>query len=123
MAAEYDWEMHRHDSKNFTVTVKDSADVVVSLLGASEITFAASKKTDTGFSGTAALTKKLSVGDAEVEITDAVNGVCVVKLVPADTDSMKGEYYYEVELIDSSSDVGTVLTGTLTILKDLVLNP
>jgi hypothetical protein len=122
MANEFDWEMHRHDNKNLIVTVKDSSDNIVDLTGATEVTFAAAKKTSTGFSSTTAITKRLSVGITEVELTDALNGVLVVKLGISDTTNLKGEYYYEVEVIDSASDVGTVLTGTLTILKDLVTN-
>lgn len=123
MANEFDWEMHRNDHKNLIVTVKDSNDAVVDLTGATEITFAAAKLTTKGFSTSTAITKKLSIGASEVELTDAANGEFTVKLVPADTTSLSGEYYYECEVIDSGSEVGTVLIGKLTITKDLILNP
>ena len=87
------------------------------------MTFAAAKKTNTGFSTTTAITKKLSGGSTQVELTDAENGKFTVFIATGDTSGLKGEYYYECEVIDSLNEVGTVLTGTLTILKDLVVNP
>ena len=122
MANEFDWNMHRGDHKNLIVSVLDSNGNIVDLSGANEVTFAAAKKTSTGFSTTTAITKKMSLGSDQVELTDAENGKFTVKLVTADTTGLKGEYYYECEVIDSLNEVGTVLVGTLTIEKDLVSN-
>jgi len=122
-APEFDWDMHSGDHKNLVVTVKNSAGAIVPLTGALEVKFQMSKKTDTGFSSTVALSKALSAGITEIELTDPVNGVMAIKFVPADTGALKGEYYYEIEVEDATNNVATVLIGTLTILKDLVTNP
>lgn len=122
-APEVDFTMHRNDTVHYTVTVKDSAGDAVSLVGAQEITFAmAKKKSDGSFSSTTALTKTMTEGG--VVVTDAANGVCRVDIDSNDTESLTpAEYYYEVEVIDSGGAVGTVLIGTITLLKDLILNP
>jgi hypothetical protein len=121
-AAQADFESHRSDTINYVITVEDSAGGIVSLLGASEITFSAAKqKSDGTFGSTAALVKTMTGGG--IVVTDALNGVCQVELVTDDTKGMAPAlYYYEVELIDASGDVGTVLIGTWTLTKDLITN-
>jgi hypothetical protein len=122
-APEVDWAMHRNDDVVFVVTVKDSAGSAVTLAGASGIEFAMSKKkADGSFSSTAVVTKSLGTG---ITVTDAANGICEVALDSDDTESLKApqDYYYEVEVTDSSGDIATVLIGTVSLKKDLILNP
>lgn len=53
-------------------------------------------------------------------ITDAVNGVCTVTLSPADTASLSGTFYHELEVTDAAANVSTVTYGSFVIEKDSV---
>lgn len=57
--------------------------------------------------------------DTAVQITDAANGKLAVDLDNADTDGLAdtdvSDYYYEIELTDSSGSSHTVTVGTITI--------
>lgn len=51
-----------------------------------------------------------------VTITDGLNGICTVALVPADTSTLTpGIYYHEAEVTDADGNVNTVLTGEYTL--------
>ena len=63
-----------------------------------------------------AITKSVAV--TEIEITDAGNGLIEVHLVPADTDALAGNYYHELEGVDSGSKKVTLAFGTATIIRD-----
>lgn len=116
-APEYDFEMHQGDTKRLTVTVKDPAGAVVSLVGAQSIKWWVAKTVRS----TVRLIEK-SVGSGIV-VTNAAGGVITITLSPANTVAVSGSYYHELEVIDSAGDIGTVLRGTLTIHRALVTNP
>lgn len=51
-------------------------------------------------------------GDTEIEMTDPTNGICLLKIVPANTQDMPaGNYVFDVEIIHS-------VYGTKTPIKD-----
>lgn len=61
----------------------------------------------------AVLTKTLASG---ITITSGLLGQFTVSLTPANTVSLTpGVYYHEVEVIDETGNVSTVLTGHITI--------
>ena len=100
------------DHKDLVITIKNSAGTVVDITGVTLKWILAAAP------GEAALVTKLSPDD--VEITDGQNGVCKVHLIPADTASLAGVYYHEMELTDTSSNVSTTHTGYGDIVADLV---
>lgn len=86
--------------------------------------------------GTVRMTAKWSVSDAdddavfqlsstipsEIEVTSAVDGEILVTIASALTDSLpyrKVELPYDIQFVDVSGNVYTVLYGTLTIVPDV----
>lgn len=67
--------------------------------------------------GPPALTKTTSDG---ITITNAAGGICTVSITAADSALLEEEYYHEMQVTDVSSNVSTVLTGTLTVTRDLI---
>jgi hypothetical protein len=116
-APEQDFEMHQGDSKRLLVTVKTPAGAVVSLVGAQSIKWWVAKRVT---SSVRLLEKSVGSG---ITVTNAAGGLLTIALNPADTKAVSGDYYHELEVIDSAGDIGTVLRGTVTILRALVTNP
>ena len=107
------FEMFQGDSKDLVVTVSDAAGQPVDLTGAS-IKWRAAPAVD---SAVATISKATGSG---IVITDAVAGEFTVSLVPADTQTLDGEFYHEAQVTDAAGAVSTVLSGHLTILPALI---
>jgi hypothetical protein len=63
-----------------------------------------------------------ATGGFGITITDAANGLATIALVPANTNSLpyhEVRLYYDIQLLDSGSNVSTLLTGTLIVLPDI----
>ena len=85
-----------------------------------ELRWALSQSDALGNYSTTPVLEKTTTGGGIVK-TDASNGECEVTLVSADTVALAaGIYYFELEVVDGSSEVVTVATGTITILADVV---
>ena len=65
---------------------------------------------------TTSLVSKTS-GAGEITLTDTT---VTVTLVPADTDSLDGSYYHELEVVDTTGAVLTGFTGTFIVEVDLI---
>jgi hypothetical protein len=103
------FEMFSGDSKLLIVDTLDQADAVVDITGAT-ISMVISKRV-----GSSVLVTKAGT------ITDGVNGVFQVDLAPADTASLNGVHYFEMQMTDVSARVSTVVFGSLTIKRDAVV--
>ena len=106
-----DFEMHSGDTKEITITVTDSVGSIVVLAGT---IIAWGLYTAPGVS-TATVTKTTTAGDIAIS-----GNTCVFTLAPADTTSLTGRYYHELEVTDASGVVETTTTGWITILVDTV---
>jgi len=53
--------------------------------------------------------------DSRFSITDGPNGTLQAELDSSDTESLRGDYYYEIELTDGSGETHTVTTGEITV--------
>jgi hypothetical protein len=118
LAPTLDFEMHQGDTKRLRVSVVDSDGAAVSLVGAQSIKWWAAKKV----TSTVRLLEK-SVASGSITVLDAAGGVLSIPILPADTAAITGDYYHELEVIDSAGDIGTVLIGTMTVARALVTNP
>jgi hypothetical protein len=110
---QYDFEMHSGDTLTLNVTVQDAAGVAVDLTGAT-CTFGLSKQDAEG------MPKGSSLASPAVTIVNAASGNVSVAIAPTDTESLAGDYYHELQVVDASANVSTVLYGTATIQKDLL---
>ena len=99
------------DEKTWTVTIKDDAGSTVNIAGAT-----LSWKIAEGKDATADITKTNGSG---IAITDGPNGVLTLTLDEADTASLVGDYYHEIQAVDGSGVTQTMLRGTLRIERTL----
>lgn len=60
-----------------------------------------------------------AVGDG-ITVTDATGGLFTVTLDPADTATITGSFYFEVEIVDSFGNVSTPRTGEIAITPGLI---
>jgi len=96
------------------VTVKDAAGAVVNITGATGA-FGIGKLDSSGNP------KGSSLAAPAVAVTDGAAGTLSVTLVPANTAPLSGDYWHELQLTDAAGKVSTVLYGTLSVQKDLVV--
>ena len=113
-----DITMHSGDTRNIVITIVDSTSTAVPLGSVTDLTWALSKKASDSVTprGAAIVTKAIATG---ITVTDAPNGVISIILTPADTASLAGEYYHELQMTFGAA-VSTVLFGKVTISKDLI---
>lgn len=67
--------------------------------------------------GVVLLRKSTNEGNASVEITDALNGKCVIKMQPKDTNWIYGTFRHHVNIVDENGHEETVLTGKIDIFR------
>lgn len=114
LGANSDFSMHSGDDLTLSVTVKDAAGAVVDVTGATGV-FGIGKTDSNGEP------KGAPLAEPVVAVEDGPNGVLSVTIVPANTADLAGDYWYELELTGADTKVSTVLYGTLTVQKDLVV--
>jgi len=107
-AVAQNFTMHAGDSKSISITVDGH-----NLQGASVI-FKAARAVD---SSEVMITKSSGSG---IQITGTGNSVISIALQPADTQTMEGKYYFEVEVTDVDGRVSTVTTGRMVVLQTLI---
>jgi hypothetical protein len=57
---------------------------------------------------------------AEINVVDPKDGEVYIYLDPADTETMAGRYYHELEMEDVSGMVSTLMNGYLDIARDSI---
>jgi len=76
------------------------------------------------FSTTPVLEKKSQVaqtetGGNEIDFSGTGNNQADVQLINADTDTLAGEYYQELEGFDANGEGVVLATGTITIIRNV----
>ena len=99
------------DSPRLVFPVTDSAGVAVDLTGMTARWVLAPTR------GATPVIDKTS-GGGGVVITDAVNGRLRVELSPTETEPLRGRYFHELELTDSTGIVSTAAQGWIYIGPD-----
>lgn len=105
-------EIFRRDYKTFTVTVKDSAGVVVDLTDYDAKFTAKLKSTDDDIHA--------KIGPVDGTISVPATGVISFTLTSTDTNIPAGTYYFDVQ-ISKTGDVKTVAYGKLIIIQDITV--
>ena len=106
------------DTRTLNYTLVDSANAPLNLSGVTTVKWGMSKLKDDGtFSTTPVVNKSLSSG---ITITGVSTGELSVSLLPADTATLAGNFYHELEIAIGADTVFTVSTGKATIVKDLL---
>lgn len=117
MTANVTVTMTQGDDKTLTVTVQDSNGSPISLNAAQSIKYKVARRVT---STTFVIEKSLGSGIALV--TDGSDGKLRVTLDGVDTESLKGDYFYEIEIKDSTGKFATPLQGTMTINAAMIRN-
>jgi len=100
----------------FTVDDADNPPAIKDLTGAT-IIWVLSKS-----QGSVPLITKSAIG-TEILVPTPANGILQVIIVPADTDALKGGFWHELEITDSSGKVHTSAYGTFYIEPDTIVPP
>lgn len=100
--------------QRFTVTDEDIDGSPAKNLTGFTVKWALARIDDAGTYLTTPVLEKTAV------LTDAANGICEVTLAPADTTSLFGTFYFELEATDGSSNPVVVGTGRLVINRNVV---
>lgn len=116
MASEADIEVSAGDDNIFEVSVQDQNGDPKTLVGAQAIRWWVARKVT---SSARVIEKALASG---ITVTDPAGGVLQIAIDADDTEGLKGDYYHELEVVDSSGKVQTVLIGTVTVVRTLITN-
>ena len=105
-----DFDMYAGDDQNIGITIKDALGGNMNLTDVNAIQWIMKKY---ALSSGSLIEKNVGSG---VTILTAASGEVRVELYSADTQSVTpGPYYHEMRVKDSSNNISTVLTGTMTI--------
>jgi hypothetical protein len=97
------FSVYSGNNKDITLTIKDEAGNTLPLNGATLRWMMTN--------GTTTVTK---------QYPNLSGNSCTIKLVPADTEGLSGNFKHEAELTDSLGNVSTVVTGTVSVIKTLL---
>jgi hypothetical protein len=102
------------DTEEITITVTDGSGDPVNCTGATIVYGLDTEE----FGGTPLVSKTTTNGDFSIGGDD--NNEVTFTLEPSDTEGLDGTYYHEAEMVDTSSDVATLMTGKVVIKGDMV---
>lgn len=103
--------MFSGDSKSLVVSIVDDSDVAVDVSTATTIKYWLAKNAS---SESAEFSKAVGSGIAVATST------VTVTIDAADTESLVGNYYHELEITDAVGLVYTAFSGRVTITKDVI---
>jgi hypothetical protein len=106
--------MYKGNTQNLAVTVKNSDGSIKDLSSASATFVLYNDATKVVY------VTKLTPSD--IVITNPTGGILVVKMVPADTSTLKAGpwYHYEVEVKDAGNNESTVISGNFTLWESVI---
>jgi hypothetical protein len=102
--------MFAGDTKQIRVTITDSAGDPVTLAGAT-----VKYKISARIRGEILVAKQ--TGGSGITVS---SNVATISLAPADTQSLSGAFFHELEVTDTFGNVSTVFQDTINISKDLI---
>ena len=110
------------DTKKIVVSIKDANgnSVDIANLQSAKFSIVEAPSGRANYNATPKFVKTISDG---ITVLDDANGVLQIILVSADTQALVGDYYYELEIIDSGGDVTTVLSDLMKIRPTIIPNP
>jgi hypothetical protein len=101
------------DDRVFTFTFYDETKTVINLTSCALYSTVKVNKIDTD--AMAKISKTLSI------TAPATNGIATLTFVPADTQYLSGLYYWDVQLVDASSKVTTLINDILEVVPDVTI--
>jgi len=105
-------EIVRRDNREFTFYLYDSDGLLYDLSGCS--LYATAK---ISYEDTDALAKILKT----LSVAYPLTGKAILSLIPSDTQYLLGNYYFDLQLVDSMSRVRTILRTILKVTPDYTI--
>lgn len=102
----------RGDSRNIDVTIKDADGAAIDITGGT-VFFTVNASDDPSDDTAAVITKDVT------SHTDAANGLSRIALTASDTEVDAGEYYYDIQYVDSGGNVSSREKGELVVESDI----
>jgi hypothetical protein len=96
------------------ITVRDNADAIVNLTGAT-VRFAAARTP----TGAAVIDSAASPATAVAVVQDGPNGLVRVTMTDTNTDPLQGDYYYEIKVTDVGGLEAVVTRGWMSFAENL----
>lgn len=107
--------------QRFTITDEDQAGSPAKDLTGLTIKWALSRIGSGGEFNTTPIVEKTSDNPGEIDLVGpATDGIVDVTLVEADTLTLQGKFYFELEVFDATPEGVVVTTGELTINRNVV---
>lgn len=103
----------RRDDKVITFTFYDENGDAINLTGCALYTTVKQSRDDTDANAKIASTLTIA--------TPATSGVATWTIVPADTQYLKGLYFWDVQLKDSSSKISTIINDMIEVVEDVTI--
>jgi hypothetical protein len=117
-APELDFDIYTLDTGKVAISIVDENGTAFSLIGAQKIRWWVAKKVTT----TPLIEKSANPGGG-ITVVSAPGGLIEINIASSDTANLKGDYYHELEVVDSAGNIQTVLVGTMTVLRALITDP
>lgn len=113
MATDVMIDMVRNDDRTFTLTFTDENGTAIDITGYTVFFTVKSAKSD--LDAAAKIAKTWSAH------SDPTNGITTFALEPADTTSLSGMYYFDIQMKDVSSKIYTPMIGYFNVVEDVTL--
>ena len=114
-----DLAVFKGDSQDYVITVKNSSNVAIDIIG---YTFYMTVKADIDDTDANAKIKKKVTSH-----TDPTNGRTIISLSSSDTDleisSASSKYVYDIKMKDTTSKVTTLLHGAFKVKQPVLITP
>ena len=107
-------DFYSGNTKNIRVAVTDSQGQVFPLTSC-EMTYALFNDKGQTF------VKKSSAIVGEIEIDISNTHICIIHLLPADTNLLSGLYRHMLNVVDTNGQEETVMTGTVQLFKSYAM--
>lgn len=109
--ASTDIKVFKGDDVTFTVTITDENGAAVDLTGG--VLWFTVKKNKTDSDSDALIQKQVS------SHTTPTGGITAITLTDTDTNQTASQYFYDIQFVNSTSDVTTYGVGNFIILQDV----
>jgi len=103
--------VYRGDDKTWNLNFTDANDDPIDLTGATVFFTVKVNKTDKD--------SDAIISKDQASHVDAVNGQTTIVLTNSDTDVKIGNYYYDIQLVDTSGIVTTIVVGAFRVNQDV----
>ena len=103
----------RRDDKVITFTFYDKDGSAINLTGCALYTTVKQSRDDTDANAKIASTLTIA--------TPATSGIATWTIVPTDTQYLRGLYFWDVQLKDSSSKISTIINDMIEVVEDVTI--